>query len=644
MSNFAHLHVAAVRQAAQSAEALTRSHPDMAAVAAGKALELALGWAFAQDGGLRPPAVSGAAAMIHDPDMGRLMGPAVKAKARFVNAVRNKAAHGAAPLKPEGARQAVEELHHVLHWWGRLYGTSTPPSQPFDPAPLDARGDLIRAARQRLEETTATLAAQEDELATLRAKVLTLDEQLKAKRDEVATARAEAAKEDDPHDYDEAKTRLRLIDVLLAEAGWTDLKDGRDLEYRVEPMPNTRGHGFADYVLWDDDGCPLAVVEAKRTLRDPKEGRQQAKLYADALEAMHGRRPMIFGTNGYVHWIWDDARGQPPRALGGFKTRQELREAIARRAEAKPLAGERPNAAIAGRPYQTRALTRIAESFDGGRRKALLVMATGTGKTRTVIALVDMMMRAGLVKRALFLADRRQLVKQATNAFKTHLPGAGAVNLVTHPDEAGRVYVSTYPTMMNMIDRARQDGTRRFGPGHFDLVVVDEAHRSIYKRYAAIFDYFDAFLVGLTATPRDEVDRDTYRTFDLDPGHPTDHYGLEEAVEDGFLVPPEPVSVPTKIVDQGLRYDQLSDEEKDRWDELDWGEDGPPEAVEASKINKTLFNEDTVDKVLAHVMENGLKVAGGTRLGKTIVFAVSRPHAAFIEERFNVGWPHLPGA
>lgn len=643
MSNFAHLHVAAVRDAARSAEALARSHPDMAAIAAGKALELALGWAFRHDGALRPPAAPGAAAMIHDPDMARLMGPAVKAKARFVNALRNKAAHEAAQLRPEAAVQAIEELHHVLHWFGRNYGTSTPPSQPFDPAPLNARDDLIRAARKRLEEAKADADAQARELADLRARVLTLDEELKARRDEVAAARAEAARRADPHDYDEGKTRLRLIDVLLAEAGWTDFAPGRDLEYEVTPMPNDQNKGFADYVLWDDDGRPLAVVEAKRTLRDPKAGRQQAKLYADALEAMHGQRPVIFCTNGYEHWIWDDVRGQPPRPLGGFKTRQELREAITRRAEAKPLADQRPNAAIAGRPYQTRALTRIAETFDGGRRKALLVMATGTGKTRTVIALVDMMMRAGLVKRALFLADRRQLVRQATNAFKAHLPGAGAVNLVTHPDEAGRVYVSTYPTMMNMIDRAQRDGTRRFGPGHFNLVVVDEAHRSIYKRYAAIFDYFDAFLVGLTATPRDEVDRDTYRTFDLDPGHPTDHYGLEEAVDDGFLVPPEPISVPTRIVDEGLRYDQLSEDEKEAWDELDWGEDGPPQAVEASQINKTLFNEDTVDKVLAHVMEHGITVAGGTRLGKTIIFAVSRPHAAFIEERFDAGWPHLAG-
>ncbi|WP_176234555.1 DEAD/DEAH box helicase family protein, partial [Marivita cryptomonadis] len=407
-------------------------------------------------------------------------------------------------------------------------------------------------------------------------------------------------------------------------------------------MPNEQGHGFADYVLWGADGLPLAVVEAKRARRSPSDGQQQAKLYADALEQMHGRRPVIFYTNGYEHWIWDDARSIPPRRLGGFKTAQELGEMIARRSEAKPLAEQKPKASIAGRPYQTRALTRIAEHFDAGSRKALLVMATGTGKTRTVIALVDMMVRAGLVKRALFLCDRISLVRQARNAFAAHMPDSSPVNLVTDPSGTGRVYVSTYPTMMNLIDRADHSG-RRFGPGHFDLVIIDEAHRSIYKRYRAIFEWFDSYLVGLTATPRDEVDRDTYRLFDLDPGQPTDFYGLEEAIEDGFLVPFEPISLPTRFMREGIRYDDLSNEEKDQWDELDWGETGPRDAVAASEINKYLFNSDTVDKVLAHVMENGIRVAGGDKIGKTIIFAANKAHATFIEERFNAGWPNYGG-
>lgn len=530
-----------------------------------------------------------------------------------------------------------------MHWFGRTYARRQKPPEPnvFDPAPLTARLDLIRQARTRIESTNKALAARTEELEDLRARYASLDEELKAKRAEVAKARA--AQSADTHDYNEATTRTRLIDLLLAEAGWSDLKDGQDLEYRVEPMPNEQGHGFADYVLWGDDGLPLAVVEAKRTRRDPATGQQQAKLYADALEQMHGRRPVIFYTNGYEHWIWDDARNIPPRRLGGFKTAQELGEMIARRKDAKPLASQAPNATIAGRPYQTRALTRIAEHFDAGSRKALLVMATGTGKTRTVIALVDMMIRAGLVKRALFLADRISLVRQARNAFAAHLPESAPVNLVTDPSGTGRVYVSTYPTMMNLIDRA-DTGGRRFGPGHFDLVIIDEAHRSIYKRYRAIFEWFDSYLVGLTATPRDEVDRDTYRMFDLDPGHPTDFYGLEEAIEDGFLVPFDPIALPTCFMREGIRYDDLPDDEKAKWDELDWGETGRREEVTAGELNKYLFNADTVDKVLAHVMAHGIRVGGGDKIGKTIIFAANKPHAKFIEERFNAGWPSYGGS
>jgi type I restriction enzyme R subunit len=196
--------------------------------------------------------------------------------------------------------------------------------------------------------------------------------------------------------------------------------------------------------------------------------------------------------------------------------------------------------------------------------------------------------------------------------------------------------------MMNLIDRADYSG-RRFGPGHFDLVIIDEAHRSIYKRYRAIFEWFDSHLVGLTATPRDEVDRDTYRMFDLDPGHPTDYYGLEEAIEEGFLVPFDPISLPTRFMREGIRYDDLSDEEKDQWDELDWGETGRREEIAAGEINQYLFNEDTVDKVLQHVMSHGIHVDGGDRIGKTIIFAANRPHAKFIEERFNAGWPSYGG-
>jgi type I restriction enzyme R subunit len=270
-------------------------------------------------------------------------------------------------------------------------------------------------------------------------------------------------------------------------------------------------------------------------------------------------------------------------------------------------------------------------------------MATGSGKTRTVIALVDQLMKAGWVKRVLFLADRTALVNQAANAFKQHLPTATTVNLVTEKITDGRVYVSTYPTMMNLINETT-DGLRPFGPGHFDLVVIDEAHRSVYQKYGAIFEWFDSLLVGLTATPKDEVDHNTYRLFQLEDGVPTDAYSLDQAVAEGYLVPPVGVSVPLKFVREGIRYDDLSDEEKDTWDSTEWSEDGEvPDAISSDELNRFLFNEDTIDKVLGTVMSDGHKVAGGDRLGKTIIFARNQEHANFIQRRFDVQWPEHAG-
>ena len=459
----------------------------------------------------------------------------------------------------------------------------------------------------------------------------------------MAAAKKAAAAQPDTHDYSEAETRDFFIDLLLREAGWP-LDQPRDREFEVSGMPNAEGKGFVDYVLWGDDGQPLAVVEAKRTRKSAQLGQQQAKLYADCLDRQYGRRPVVFYTNGYEHWLWDDA-SYPPRAVQGFLKKDELELMIQRRTSRKPLLDAPVNTAIVDRYYQARALRRIAEAFERDReRKALLVMATGAGKTRTVIALSDLLIRCNWAKRVLFLADRLALVRQAVNAFKKHLPDSAPVNLVTERDAEGRVYVSTYPTMMGLIDETRY-GQRRFGVGHFDLVVIDEAHRSVYQKYRAIFAYFDALLVGLTATPKDEIDINTYGLFDLERGVPTDAYDLRDAVNDGFLVPPTAVSVPIKFQREGVTYDQLSDEEKEQWDALEWDEDGgTPDRVEAEAVNKWLFNRDTVDKVLEHLMTRGQTVGGGDRLGKTIVFAKNQAHAEFIAQRFDANYPHHKGA
>ena len=625
------------------AESYATSDPRAACVYARRAAEVLVQHLFAVLN-LAEPYKTDLAARINDRDFQRHVGTTITAKLNLIRLVGNDAVHKPAPIRPDKALSVLRDLHHVMVWAAFRYSPrpqDAPTRAVFDPAlaaralPV-SRDELARlAARFRAaDEAHARALAERDELAAAQ------DAEIARLREQIAAAQAANTRIDD-RDYNEAETRDLFIDVLLGEAGWP-LSDARDREYEVTGMPNVEGRGFVDYVLWGADGLPLAVVEAKRTRTSPELGHQQAKLYADCMEARFGRRPVIFYTNGYDHWLWDDAGGYPPRQVQGFLTRDELELMIQRRQSRLPLAGAPIDNTIVERPYQTRAIRAIGQALDAKQRSALLVMATGAGKTRTVIALVEQLMKRNWVKRTLFLADRTALVRQAANAFKTHLPSATPVNLVEEKAADGRVYLSTYPTMLNLINQV-DDAGRRFGPGYFDLIVIDEAHRSVYAKYGAIFDYFDALLVGLTATPKDEVDHNTYRLFHLEDGVPTDAYSLDEAVTDEFLVPPWSVSVGTKFLRTGIRYDELSEEEKDQWDSLEWGEDGPPDEVGAEELNRFLFNEDTVDKVLATLMEDGYKVAGGDRLGKTIIFAKSRAHAEFVQHRFDLGWPEYAG-
>jgi type I restriction enzyme, R subunit len=645
MSNFAFLatEFPAVHEAAVEAERQAGVSPTAAAFFAGKAVEVAVKWAFRTDPGLKLPYQDNISALLHEPSFRKAAGDAVFAKARYINTLRNRAVHEEKTISPGDATGAVKELFHVCFWLARTYARKAKPADGlvFDASALSRRDEVLKKAFVQLKAQQAELDAKNGELTKLLTDKQNLDEELQTLRAAVAAARKASEAKPDIHNYNEAETRDRYIDLLLREAGWA-LDKSDDTEFRVEGMPNNEGVGFVDYVLWGADGKPLGLVEAKRTRKDARQGQQQAKLYADCLEARFGQRPVIFYSNGYEHWIWDDQR-HPPREIGGFYKRDELELLIQRRASRKKLGSESINRKIVERPYQHRAIRNVARSFEqDSERKALLVMATGSGKTRTVIALVDLLMRAGWVKRVLFLADRVALVNQAAGAFKAHLPDAAPVNLVTERTSEGRVFLSTYPTMMNLID-GKQEGTAKFGPGHFDLIVIDEAHRSVYQRFRAIFEYFDSFLVGLTATPKDEIDKNTYSLFDLEDGVPTDAYSLDEAVADGWLVPPKAISVPLKIVRSGLRYADLTEAEKDQWDMLEWGEDEVPDTVEAAEVNKRLFNEDTVDRVIAHLMQNGIKVEGGDRLGKTIIFAKNQDHAEFIEERFNAAYSSLVG-
>ncbi len=673
MSNFQFLlpEFRTLHEPAAGAEQLVQSDPRAAVMRARHALEQVVLWLYDSDRSLRMPYDRALGTLLTQPEFTRLVPPYVFDKMRLIQRQGNRAVHEARSVSRADALGLTRELFHVLFWLARTYTRASDPKHlaadwddqrvPIlinaDEAVQFTREELkkqeakfqaqIDAQLAQLQQREQTLSAQAVTLAEREEALARLDTELAQRRAELAQAKAAAIAVTDTHDYNEADTRLKLIDVLLAEAGWDVGSHGGDVsvEVTVPGMPNTQGEGAADYVLWAADGKPAAVVEAKRTMKDPAVGQQQAKLYADGLEQQHGSRPLIYYTNGHNTFFWDDTQA-PPREVQGFHSRDELALYLERRHLKQDPRSLPINSAITGRPYQLRAIRAMVEALATGRRRGLLTMATGTGKTRMAVALVDLLMRANLVKRVLFLADRKELVRQAANAFKEHLPDSSPVNLLLDKNGQGRVFISTYPTIMGLIDEV-EGGRRRYGIGHFDLLIIDEAHRSVYQKYSAIFQYFDSYLVGLTATPRDEVDRDTYRLFGLETGVPTDAYSLEEAVADGYLVPPKAYDVPLKFVREGIHYDDLSPEEKEHWDSIDWGDrtdDGePPDEIQASEINKKLFNESTVDLMLKHLMQHGIHVDGGDKLGKTIIFAVNQQHANYIAQRFDQQYPYLAG-
>ena len=452
----------------------------------------------------------------------------------------------------------------------------------------------------------------------------------------------------------EAETRKHFIDLMLEEAGWEVLSvegammpSKAGIEIEVEGMPNSQRKGFVDYVLFGSNGKPLAVVEAKRTSKDPVAGKHQAELYADCLEQKYGVKPVIYYTNGYRTFCIDRL-GYPEREVLGYHTEADL-EVLQMRQNRAMITDLRINDHITDREYQKRAIRAVCEHLNGYHRKGLLVMATGTGKTRVSISMVDVLMRNNWVKNVLFLADRTALVNQASKNFSKLLPHVTTSKLSENkaPDKNARILFSTYQTMINYIDRDEKE----FSIGRFDLIIIDEAHRSVYGKYTVIFDYFDSLLVGLTATPRDEVDRSTYDLFELDSGQPNFAYELEEAVSDGYLVDYNPISRTTNILKNGIKYASLSESEKKQMDAVwkyeaaqnivDFDEGLQSRNIDSKEIFKYIYNLDTIDKVLTDVMEHGLKVQGGDVIGKTIIFAYNHKHANLIVERFTALYPEL---
>lgn len=649
MSNFEFLkrEWSELHESAAKVESLAHTDARSCCFYARRTLELAIHWLYDHDPELKRPYDDNLSALIYEPTFKENLTNDLFLKVKTIKEIGNLAVHSRKPITERDALRATKELFHFLYWLARMY-TRHSASQyqnivwneqavPARPVSVSVKTlDQLKALEEQLREKDRELAEKAKALEDT-------DTQIVLLRAQIAEAKKQNEKIPDDHDYSEAETRDYFIDLLLREAGWP-LDKPEDREFPVTGMPNEKGEGFVDYVLWGADGLPLGLVEAKRTKRDPRVGRQQAKLYADCLEAQFNQRPLIFYTNGYDTWLWDD-QNYPPRKVQGFYKKDELELLIQRRSTRKALAKESVDKAIVERYYQEESIRAVTELFAKKQRKALVVMATGAGKTRTVIALCELLQRCNWIKRVLFLADRVALVRQACNAFKQHLPDSNPVNLVTEKFTDSRVYISTYPTMMGQINEVA-DGLRRFGVGHFDLVVIDEAHRSVYQKYRAIFEYFDSLLVGLTATPKDEVDRNTYSLFDLEKGVPTYSYDLDQAVADGYLVPYVPVEVPTKFMRGGIKYDDLPEEEKEQWDAIEWDEEKQeiPDSVDAAALNNWLFNADTVDKVLAALMQRGQKIAGGDVLGKTIIFAKSKNHANYIEKRFDENYPHYKGA
>ena len=599
MSNFSFLQTQSeytmFAPAAIEAERVYSTSPAMCAVGCRKALELAVKWVYAADSTMQMPYKDNLQSLLHEPSFRFAVDRATWGKLPFLVKLGNLAVHTGRAVQPGDALLSLRGLFEFIQWVDYCYGTEYE-DRRFDEAKIPTERVVVDT--KKIKEQESLLGEKDAEIEALRKEIEAMSAQLTAAREQHQQERSFT-----PEDIPEIETRKRYIDVDMKLVGWRFTGPDADVqeEYPVEGMAGVLGKpGSADYVLFGKDGLPLAVVEAKRTSKDPNIGRKQAVLYADCLERKFGRRPVMFTTNGFETYFWDDQSG-PQREVSGIFSKDDLQKLMNRRTEQLELMSIPIDDKITDRYYQKEAIRAVCERIEQGFRKHLLVMATGTGKTRTASSLTDVLSRGKYVTNILFLADRTALVKQARDDFKNYLPDMSLCNLCTNKDDRGaRIVFSTYPTMLNAIDMAKsKDGQRLFTPAHFDLIIIDESHRSIFKKYRAIFEYFDALLVGLTATPKTDVDRNTYDFFEMEHGVPTYAYDYETAVEqDHVLVRYYNYEVKTKFLEDGITYDDLSDEDKARYEE-DFTEDGlMPDFIPPAKLNKFVFNETTVDTVL----------------------------------------------
>ena len=603
-----------------------------------RALELGVKWLYVNDNDLTIPYQDNLSALVHDITFKNIIDEKLLKQIEYIIKLGNFAVHNNKKISREEAILSLRYLYNFMQWIAYCYADNFEEKE-FDESILQTQSVNVLAVKEKeslyekLEKKDKKLEETRKENAELRAK-------LTEKR-----ARKEENYNFAVKDISEYETRKKYIDLELKLAGW-DFDTNITEELKLTGMPNNKNEGYADYVLFGKNGLPLAVVEAKRTSVDPRVGQNQAKLYADCIENEYHQRPVIYYTNGFEIYMWDDMN-YTPRKVAGFYTQDELQLLINRRNSRQSLEHIFVDDKITNREYQLEAIKSVCETFDEGHRKALIVMATGTGKTRTAISIVDVLSDKEWVKNVLFLADRTVLVKQAKNNFTKLLPNMSTCNLLSTTDnpEESRIVFSTYQTMMHAIDVTKnKEGNKLFTPGHFDLIIVDEAHRSIYKKYQAIFEYFDGLVVGLTATPRNDVDRNTYRFFEIENDVPTFAYEYEKAVKEGYLVDYHTIKTSTDFMDRGIKYSELSNEEKEKYeDTFADDEDNIPEEIDASAMNSWLFNRDTIKKLLELLMDKGLKVKGGDELGKTIIFARNHKHAQKIVDTFNELYPEYRG-
>ncbi len=631
MSNFNFLknekQFEAFADVAMSAEKIISIDTEASVLNCRRAMEFAIKWMYSVDASLEMPYQDNLVSLMNSEDFREIVGLDIWRRLDLIRRIGNNAAHSAKKISYDQAELCIKNLYIFLDFVAYCYADSYIETE-FDEKQLGTTEILKPDVTAQLELDLKKLIAENQ----------SLKEELTSKRE-----KQQETYNPKPLDLSEYKTRKIYIDTMLQDAGWQEGNTWLN-EVELPGMPNKSEVGFADYVLYDDAHKPLAVIEAKRTCADVAKGRQQAKLYADIIERQYGRRPVVFLTNGFETRMIDNQ--YPERKVASIYSKRDLEKLFNLQATKSSLAFIEVKKNIAGRYYQEAAIRAVCESFDKkNRRKALLVMATGSGKTRTVIALTDVLLNAGWIKNVLFLADRNSLVTQAKRSFSNLLPDLSVTNLCEEKENYNAHCVfSTYQTMMNCIDSVQDDQGKLFTCGHFDLIICDEAHRSIYNKYKDIFDYFDAPLVGLTATPKEEIEKNTYEIFELENGVPTYGYELAQAVKDGYLVDYLSVETKLKFIEEGISYDDLTEEEKEEFENTFRDENGQVlERIESSALNTWIFNIDTIKQVLHILMTEGIRINYGERVGKTIIFAKNHDHAEKILEVFNKEYPHLPG-